>query len=276
MAIKNRQSTIFINGEAYYTAQKAQEVLNMTYSGLKYQVMIGNIKAEIPKGRRQSYYRTKDVEQISKDVKSLSLYRRNKPTQFARVETREEMIACQEISQALFNVGRDMVDKRMEILKRNPDTYYMLKDEDQIIGYAAIWPVQPDKLNSLLAQTIPVKISPADIEVFESGKIIDIYIDVMAIKPVFTREEKRLYAARLIAGIIEVILNLGERGVTIGTIAARSNIPEGIRLLKGIGFAEIEPFTPERRTFIIEVRKSGIPYIIDYKNRLNVWKEEHS
>ncbi len=276
MAIKNRQSTIFINGEAYYTAQKAREVLNMTYSGLKYQVMIGNIKAEIPKGRRQSYYRTKDVEQIAKDVKSLSLYRRNKPTQFARVETREEMIACQEISQALFNVGRDMVDKRMEILKRNPDTYYMLKDEDQIIGYTAIWPVQPDKLNSLLAQTIPVKISPVDIEVFESGKIIDIYIDVMAIKPVFTREEKRLYAARLIAGIIEVILNLGERGVIIGTIAARSNIPEGIRLLKGIGFAEIEPFTPERRTFIIEVSKSGIPYIIDYKNRLNIWKEEHS
>jgi hypothetical protein len=276
MAVKNRQSIIFIDGESYYTAQKAQEVLNMTYSGLKYQVMIGNIKSEIPKGRRQSYYHGKDVEQVAKDIKSLSLYRRNKPTQFSSVKTREEMIVCQEISQALFGVGRDMVDERMEILERNPYTYYMLKDEDQIIGYTAIWPVKPGKLHSLLAQTIPVKVLPEDVEIFESSKNIDIYIDVMGVKPNFTREEKRLYASRLIAGIIEVVINLGERGISIGVIAARSSLPEGVRLLKGIGFAEIEPLTPERRTFIIEVGKSGISYIVDYKSKLNAWKEEHS
>src|SRR2546429_1563693 len=98
MAVKNKQSTVSINGELYYTAQKAQEILDMTYSGLKYQVSIGNIKAEIPKGRRQSYYRSKDVEQVSRDLKAFSLYRKNNPVQFAIVKNEEEIKRCLEIS----------------------------------------------------------------------------------------------------------------------------------------------------------------------------------
>src|SRR6266571_62024 len=202
MAVKNRQSTIAINGEPYYTAQKAQEILDMTYSGLKYQVSIGNIKAEIPKGRRQSYYRAKDVEQVSRDLKAFSLYRKNKPTQFTIVKNEEEMRECLEISKLLFGAERGDLTKHMKIIGKNPETYYMIKDENQIIGYTAIWPVKPGKLNNLLAQTIPVKISPEDIEVFEGGKIIDIYINVIGIKPSFTMGEKRSYGSRLISGLI--------------------------------------------------------------------------
>ena len=163
MAVKNRLSTILINGEAYYTAQKAEEVLSMTYSGLKYQVMTGNIKSEIPKGRRQSYYRAKDVEQVAKDFKAFSLHRKTKPTQFVRVKTKEELKECLEISQALFGVGRDIADDRMKVLEKNSETYYILKDEEQIIGFTVILPLKPQKLNNILAQTRPVKVSPEDI-----------------------------------------------------------------------------------------------------------------
>lgn len=275
MAVKNRQSTIAINGEAYYTAQKAQEILDMTYSGLKYQVSIGNIKAEVPKGRRQSYYRAQDVEQIARDLKAFSLYRKNKPTQFTRVKTIEEMNDCLEISKALFGSERGDTTKHMNIIEKNPETYYMIKDEDQIIGYTALWPIKSGKLEMLLAQTIPVKISPQDIEVFKEGKSLDIYINVIGIKPGFTREEKRSYGSRLISGLIEVIISLGERGITVGAIGARSNMPDGIRLMKGIGFTEIVPLTPERRTFIIDMNESGIPFVLKYKEKLRKWREEH-
>lgn len=46
---RSRQLTVLINGETYYAAQKAQEILEMTYSGLRYQVLTDNIKSEIPK-----------------------------------------------------------------------------------------------------------------------------------------------------------------------------------------------------------------------------------
>ena len=191
---------------------------------MKYQVLIGNIKAEVPKGRKQSYYRAADVEQVARDLKIFSLHRKNKPTQFVRVKTIEEMRECMEVSKALFGAERGDVAKHMRILDKNPETYYMLKDEDQTIGYTAIWPLKSGKLHDILAQTIPVKVSPEDIETFESGKHIDLYINVIGVKPSFTREEKRSYGARLVSGLIGVIESLGERGVPIDTIAARSNI----------------------------------------------------
>src|SRR5947209_20510804 len=52
-------------------------------------------------------------------------------------------------------------------------------------------------------------------------------------------------------------------------------MPDGIRLMKGIGFTEIEPLTPERRTFIINIKESGIPFVMKYKERLYMWQEEH-
>jgi hypothetical protein len=265
---RSRPTVIAINGEPYYSAQKAEEVLDMTYSGLRYQVTTGNIDVQTPKGRRQQYYRAADVEQVARDLKAFSLHRKNKPTQFTRVQTLEEMKECMEISKALFGAERGDIAKHMGIIAKNPETYYMIKDEDQAIGYTAIWPVKPSKLDNLLAQTIPVKISPDDIETFERGKPIALYINVIGVKPGFSSDEKRSYGARLVSGLIDVIINLGKRGVPIEIIGARSNMPDGIRLMKGIGFTEIESFTPERRTFIIKIKESGIPFVLQYKKAL--------
>jgi hypothetical protein len=42
--------------------------------------------------------------------------------------------------------------------------------------------------------------------------------------------------------------------------------PEGIRLVKGIGFTGIEPLTPGRRTFVINIKGSGIPLYSNTKS----------
>jgi hypothetical protein len=273
MTTRNRQLVVFINGEPYYAAQKAQEELGMTYSGLRNQVIAGNIKAEIPKGRRQAYYRGKDVEQLAKEFKVYTIQRQSKPATFLKVITREDMQECQEISQQIFGMGPETLDDRMAIIAKNPDTYFMLKAEDQIVGYAAIIPLKPEKLDKVLAQTIPVQIDIDDIEDFKQNKEIDLYFRVIGVRPGFSQSDKRLYGSRLIAGLIEEVIKLGERGITINTIAARSNMPDGIKLMKGIGFAEIEPLTPERRTFAIHIKESGIPFILQYKRALEEAKQ---
>jgi hypothetical protein len=276
MTTRNRQLVIFIDGEPYYAAQKAQEELGMTYSGLRNQVIAGNIKSEIPKGKRQAYYKGKDVDQLARELKVYTIQRKSRKAEFSRVTNTDEMLECMEISKELFGAERGDIAKHMRVLEKNPETYFMIADENQVIGYTAIWPVKPGKLNNILAQTIPVKISPEDIETFESGKSIDIYVNVIGIRPSLTKEEKRIYGSRLTAGLIGFITSLGDRGISIGTIGARSNMPDGIRLMKGIGFAEIEPATPERRTFIINVRESGTPFVMKYKEKLRKWQKEHS
>ncbi|MEO8971449.1 MAG: hypothetical protein ABI406_07620, partial [Ktedonobacteraceae bacterium] len=62
------------------------------------------------------------------------------------------------------------------------------------------------------------------------------------------------------------IVDLGKRGVIIDTLAARSDTPDGIRILKR-GFTEIPTLT-HTRNFIIKVKESGIPFVQEYKQAL--------
>ena len=65
MSTKTTQLEIIINGEPYLKAEKAQEILQMTYSALKNQMIAGNIKKDYPPGNKQAYYRKKDVENLA-------------------------------------------------------------------------------------------------------------------------------------------------------------------------------------------------------------------
>jgi hypothetical protein len=163
----------------------------------------------------------------------------------------------------------------MKVLEKNPYTYYVLKDENEIVGFVVIMPLKPGKLNSILAQTLPVEIAPEDIEVFEEGKNIDLYLSGIGVKPIFSNKEKHFYGSRLISGLIGAITGFAEKGISIGVIAGRSNMPDGTRLMRHAGFTEIEPLTPERKTFIINAKESGNPFIMRYKEKLHRWQEEH-
>ncbi len=79
--------------------------------------------------------------------------------------------------------------------------------------------------------------------------------------------DRRTYGARLVGGLLKTLIDLGKRGIILKTIAARSSKPDGIRLLRGIGFTELLSNT-DRKNFIIDVEKSGIKEIVEYKQAL--------
>jgi hypothetical protein len=229
----------------------------------------------IPPGKKQEVYRKNEVDQLARELQAFIIHRKNKATKFMRVTTEEEMKECMEISQALFGVGRETVKERMKIVERNPDAYHLIRDEDQIIGYVAMMPLKAGKLEKVLRQTIPVKIDPADIESFSQPTTVDLYLHAIGVKLGFSLTEKHTYGAKLVSGLMSVIVEMGSKGIEVGTIAARSNMPDGIRLMKHAGFTEVEPLTPKRRTFIIDVKESGIPFILQYKKAYSDWKEKH-
>ncbi|EFH81764.1 hypothetical protein [Ktedonobacter racemifer] len=263
-------------GEAtHYTAAQTKEKLGITDGQLYNYVNNGTLARVIPPGKKQGVYRREDVDQLARELNAFLLHRKRNTTQFLQVTNEEEMRECMEISQALFSVGRETVKDRMKLLQKNPYTYHMLRDDTQIIGYTATMPLKNGRLEKVLSQTIPVKIGEDDIAEDVDGNTIDLYLHAIGVKPGYSMVEKHSYGARLVSGIIELILDFGKRGITINTIAARSNMPDGIRLMRHAGFTEIEPLTPERRTFVIDVKESGIPFIIQYKEALAKWQEEH-
>jgi hypothetical protein len=260
--------------ENYYTVAQARKVLGVNNDTLYSYVENGALKRIIPPGKKQGLYRRNEVDQLARELRAFIAQRTTMPTQCTRVTTREEMSECMEISQALLGVGIGVLDECTQLLE-TPYVCYALKANDQIIGFTGLMPLKPGKLDGILARTLPLKVPSEDMETFEAGsKVIDIYIDVMAVKPGFTLGEKHTYGSRLIAKLVDIIVEYGKNGITINTIGARSNMPDGIRLMRHIGFAEIERATPERRTFIINVKESGMPFVEQYKQALAEWKQK--
>ncbi len=259
-------------GKEYYTAAQVKNMLGITDGMLYNYVDNGALERIVPPGKKQGVYRRDEVDQLARELHAFIITRENnkKSTKFIRVNTEQEMVECQEISQELFGVGRDTVKERMVLVAKNPETYHFVRDEklQQIVGYVAMMPLKSGKLEKVLSQDIPVRINVEDIETFEEPKSIDLYLHAIGVKPGFSTTDKHIYGARLVSGLMELIIELGNKGINIETVAARSNMPDGIRIMKHAGFTEIAPLTPGRRTFVIDVKSSGIPFVMQYKKVL--------
>ncbi len=222
----------------YYTAKEAGEILGMTYSALRNQVDAGNIHSITPPGKRQAVYVKEDVDQLARELKIFMATKKRNPTIFTRATTREELLESAKLSDAIFG-GHIDVDRQMAWIARNPDICYVAKNEGKVVGYAIMLPLSFEKIEKLLR---------------EEEYTVNI-------------EANGTYGSRLVSGLMKVIIDLGRKGVIIKTIVARSTKPDGIRLLRDVGFTEILS-TTDKKNFMIEVEKSGIKEIMQYKQAL--------
>jgi len=157
--------------------------------------------------------------------------------------------------------------RRLTWVEKNPELFYVVKSEGQVVGYALVIPLKLEKIENILSGAEFAQETKAEeIEDFIPGKPMHIYLMAAGIIPGVSHYEKRAYGARLIGGMMKVIIDLGKRGIIIETLVARSDTPDGIRLLKQ-GFTEI-PTPTYARNFIIKVKESGIPFIQEYKQAL--------
>src|SRR6266567_2592483 len=251
----------------YYTAKEAGDILGMTYSALRNQVDAGNIRSVTPPGKRQAVYVKEDVDSLARELKIFMATKKRNPTIFSRATTREEILESAKLSDAIFG-GHIDIDRQMAWLSRNPDICYVAKNEGKVVGYAIILPLSFEKIEKLLREEeYTVNIEADEIGEFTSGETTHLYLGAIGVIPGVTLAEKRAYGSRLVSGLMKVIIELGRKGVIIKTIVARSTKPDGIRLLRDIGFTEILS-TTDKKNFMIEVEKSGIKEIMQYKQAL--------
>jgi hypothetical protein len=186
--------------------------------------------------------------------------------------TKEDLPIIMEISNALFGGGRSVtpLERRISWLEKNPFTYSVLKHGDEIVGYVSLLPLKPgtDKVKRLLFETTSVNITTDDIAEFQPGEHVELYVMSIGVRPTNDLTEKHEFGSSLIRGLRRLLIELGEKGVVIDTIAGRSDTPDGIRLMRHLGFTEIESSLPGKRAFIIRVPESGIPMIMEYKQAL--------
>jgi hypothetical protein len=252
---------------AYYTAGEVKKLLGITDGQLYNYVRYGHLERVIPPGRKQGVYRKEEVDKFALEMSAFLGSREDtKNTVFTRV-AKEDVDATLAATREIFktNPSRDI---RMSWVEKNPDVSYQLCLNGSVIGVATLLPVRPEWIEMILTDKVWSEDTPAEeVEVYEPGKRYHIYAMGFGVLPVFSKLEKRLYGSKLIRGIGGAIIDLGNRGIDIATITARSHTYDGIHLLRHLGFKQIPSVTSEVN-FRIDLSESEIPLARSYREAL--------
>jgi hypothetical protein len=248
----------------YYTAAQVKNILGITDGMLYNYVDNGALERIIPPGKKQGVYRRDQVDQLARDLKVFIVTREKHTCVFSRMTTREEVLESTKLSDAIFG-GHIDIDRQMAWLKRNPDIAYIVKSEGKVVGYAIVLPLKPEKIAKLLREEeYTTELEADEIQLFEPGVPLHLYGGAIGVLPGISLAEKRVYGARLVGGLIDTLIELGKKGIVIASFTARSTKPDGIRLLRNIGFTQIESIT-EKKDFVLDVELSGAREVMQYK-----------
>lgn len=256
--------------KGYYTLTEAAKILNLSNAMVRRYVEKGKIQYYQVEGREHGFYQKKDVDNLANELNAFMVMQSKTSSIFERA-TENDLKATVEITRVLFGL-RDSPEatlaRRLSWYKRNPELFFVLKSEGAVVGYFVWLPLKPAKIMNILNGTeYSQETNAEEIEAFEPGKPLHIYLMGIGVRPGLSHFEKRSYGARLVAGVMKTIIDFGKRGIVIDTFYARSDTPDGIRILTQ-GFTET-PSGTHARNFIIKVKESGIPFIQDYKRALD-------
>lgn len=261
--------------ELYYTASQAKARLGVNDRTFYDYVEAGELQKIVPRGRKHGLYLRSEVDQLARDISVFFITRKKTSSVFA-VATSEDIPACVDITVASLQGGGYVhftlasAETRLAWMKRNPELFYTVKDDGQIMAYASIVPMLRETIERVFRNELNMRdVAPDDILPFAPGVPVDIYLMTLVVRPGLSLSEKRAYGMRLISGLMSTLVDLGRRGVVIRDIYARSNTPDGIRILRNLGCTRI-PSTTDMQNYVIHVKESGIPAIMEYKTALSV------
>jgi hypothetical protein len=265
--------------KGYIKATDVKNRLNISDAMIRYYVQKGKINYLVPPGRKQGFYLEKDVDKLYNELNAflhLESDEEDKEETVFSIAGKEDLTEIIKMGIALFSPGSNINPEPPEwivkALEKNPEIRFVLKRGNELLGYASIVPfnLKTEKAQKCLEVEFlrDVNIMPDDIETFDAGNHINLYLMAIGINPKLERLERRTQGAKLIAKFINKIVELGKRGVIIEKIIARGDTKSGIKLLQAFGFSEMPPPASGKRAFIIEVEKSGAPAILQYKRAL--------
>ncbi|MBV9688319.1 MAG: hypothetical protein JO202_01275 [Ktedonobacteraceae bacterium] len=243
--------------KAYMTASEVKEMLGITDGKLYNYVDNGALERIFPPGRKQGVYRRSQVEQLARDLQAFISTRDEGNTTF-RKATKEDIPICLEIwlsshPRAQRQETTATLETRLAWLDKNPDLYYVVEHNNNIVGFTGVLPLKPERVQEVLDEERLVKdIKPEEIQEFKPGNPLHIYIITMRTRPNISRSEKRAYGARLMGGLITIFIELIDKGITIDTLYANSESVDGIRLLKHMHFTEV-PSTTSSKNYILKM-----------------------
>jgi MerR HTH family regulatory protein len=270
----------------YIRSKEVQEILNVSPAMIREYVTKGKIKHLVPRGRTHGFYLESDVRKLANELDVFLNLEEEAATSSFRIATPADIPAYIALNRELFtdsdhqfiyNEDDTALSKKwVSWTEKNPEIVYVLKRDEEIVGTATILPIKPkswEKFEKVLLGDISIllgdiDISTEDIEEYKPGKHVRLYLAEIGIKPSIHNDLRRKYGAKLIAKFMDTIVDLGKRGVIIENITAVGATKSGVKLLQHFGLCEVMPPRPDTRLFTLNIKESGSPLILQYKQAL--------
>ena len=239
----------------------------------------GKIEHWVPAGSKVGFYRESDVNALVNkwNKEALALGNPTLPGAHFDVATPDDMPG---IVQLLIKIwgGSDTSAKRNAWLERNPESAFVVRSHGRVVACVFILPLSEEKIWELLGkdrnQSFGI-INIEDILPFEIEKPANLFLLSMASDNLgIGNTNRRKWGSSIVRGLFKHVVDLGKRGIPIHLIAARSDMPDGINLMRHIGFTELEP-VKENKNFIIDVETSGINFCMEHKKAYTEWQKLH-
>ncbi|MGB8346537.1 MAG: hypothetical protein WCD86_16750 [Ktedonobacteraceae bacterium] len=272
----------------YITAADAISMLDISDATLSQYVKRGWLKRYGPLERKHKFYKLSEVEAIIAARNTFDEYQEKLPA-FFEPATPGDIPTIVNIDERTFNADHQWEEPRelyiqwvgetySRWLGKNPEAFSVLRDTaGKVVGYSIFLPLKKAIIDRFVRDEMSMSdILPDDVDLFEPGKPLHIYVIALCVDPVYkSKEVKHGYGKRLIQGLFNFMLDLARRGIEIETITARSYTPDGKRLLREMGMTHLRSPVPEKELFSIRVADSGFWALVRYSDLLDEWKREH-
>jgi predicted DNA-binding transcriptional regulator AlpA len=247
----------------FYSATEAMKRLGMARSSFYDFVEKGKIKRVIPPGRSDGYYPKTDIDRMAKAKELFILEYTEEPSTFEQA-SEEDIRGLYEVCKTLWgNLNTPSYEKRLEWYKRNPEMYYVVKQDSIIVGFLGIVPIKTDVLEKMMQQP-GLNEETEDILPFTPNTPIHgVFLEIGVRSDI---PKNRKYGRHLIEGGFNTLESLARKGITIEKLYAHSRTPDGIKLCRKMGFEETPPVEGDTRVrFELDLRKSTYPLLRDYQ-----------
>ena len=264
-------------GEKYYSGVEVQNKLGITEPALRNLVNQKKIKRIIPPGRKYGVYLRSEIDRYAEKWDAFLMAKELPKTVF-RIARSEDLTAQEELDTRAIGAGGLPVETLKAWFSANEEIDYHVYHDNNLVAYMSLVPIKHEIIENLLQEKIHWRdINPkADIEEYESGKTVDLYVLGIASDPDVDESTRQHYMFVLLRGVGEELNKLGRRGVIIKKVYGRSQTPTGIAMALHIGMKEYAPLprTGKLVRFVLDVDTSNTFLAKMYKEGFAEWSKE--
>ena len=264
----------------FYTATQAIKKLGMPRATFFNLAKSGKIKRVVPDGYTEGYYPKAEIDKMALAREMFTLQYTSDASLFRRAEEKD-IQGITDLGVALFGSSTTpSYENRLACWKKNPDAYYVVEQDELIVGWIALVPLKEDAISVLMGESkdatsmfvgmhqnvmVPENILPFTVE---GAKNVFLTVGARQGLP-----RSKTYGMKLILGGYEVLENFARNGIFVKRLYATSRTPDGIKLCRDVGFQEKEDnATSAVKRFWLDLETTSSPLLQAYKRIV----KEHS